>query len=164
MPTHQAQLFRQLTDHVTLFVAGAELTAEQRHGLEARGIRIVEGEVAAVEVADDVLTGVRLVDGEVIPLDALVVATRMMARAEILERLGAEMTDTPFGRQVTTGPMGATTVPGVWVAGNVANPMAQVVIAAGEGTMTGAVVNADLVEEEIAAAREHLDSADPVHG
>ena len=60
--------------------------------------------------------------------------------------------------------MGATTVPGVWVAGNVVNPMAQVVIAAGEGTMTGAVVNADLVEEEIADAREHLDSADPARG
>ena len=105
-----------------------------------------------MEVHDDALTGVRLADGDVIPLDALAVAPRMMARAELAERLGAEMTDLPVGRHVSVGPMGATTVPGLWVAGNVANPMAQVVVAAGEGTMTGAAINADLVEEEIAAA------------
>ena len=98
------------------------------------------------------LTGVRLTDGTVIPLDALVVAPRLLARAGIAEHLGAEMTDTPFGRQVTVGPVGASTVPGLWIAGNASNPMAQVVIAAGEGLMTGAMINADLVEEEIAGA------------
>ncbi|MET0325063.1 MAG: NAD(P)/FAD-dependent oxidoreductase [Ilumatobacteraceae bacterium] len=117
MPTHVAQLFRQLTDRVTLFAAGVELDDEQRHGLEARGIDIVEGAVAAVEVHDDALTGVRLVDGDVIPLDALAVATRLEARAELAERLGAEMIDVPVGRHVSLGPMGRTTVPGLWSPG-----------------------------------------------
>jgi len=43
-------------------------------------------------------------------------------------------------------------VPGVWLAGNVTEPMAQVVAAAAAGTMAGAAINMDLVTEEVAAA------------
>lgn len=47
---------------------------------------------------------------------------------------------------------GRTSVPGVWVAGNVANPRAQVITAAGEGSAAAIALNADLVDEDIAAA------------
>jgi thioredoxin reductase len=43
-------------------------------------------------------------------------------------------------------------VPGVWVAGNVADLMAQVVTSAAAGLTAGARINADLMEEETAAA------------
>jgi thioredoxin reductase len=43
---------------------------------------------------------------------------------------------------------GQTAVPGVWVAGNVANVQAQVVTAAAGGVAAGAAVNADLIAEE----------------
>lgn len=39
---------------------------------------------------------------------------------------------------------GHTTVPGIWVAGNVANPRAQVITAAGEGSAAAIAINADL--------------------
>ena len=41
---------------------------------------------------------------------------------------------------------GRTSVAGVWVAGNVANPRAQVITAAGEGSAAAIAINADLVE------------------
>jgi hypothetical protein len=44
--------------------------------------------------------------------------------------------------------MGATTVPGVYAAGNVANPAAQVIASAAAGLMAGAAINADLVGED----------------
>ena len=44
--------------------------------------------------------------------------------------------------------MGATAVRGVYAGGNVSNLMAQVITAAAEGVMTGARINADLIEEE----------------
>ena len=152
MPTHAAQLFRQLTDRVVLFTAGSEFSEEQLSGLRARDIQLAESAVVSVEVQDDALTGVRLVNGEVVGLDALVVAPRLAARSEVAESLGTEMTDTAFGRQITVGAMGATSVAGVWVAGNASNPMAQVIISAGEGLMAGAIANADLVEEDILEA------------
>jgi thioredoxin reductase len=53
--------------------------------------------------------------------------------------------------------MGATAVPGVWVAGNVANLMDQVMSAAAAGVRAGAAINHDLIAEEtrraVAAAR-----------
>jgi thioredoxin reductase len=39
-------------------------------------------------------------------------------------------------------------VPGVWAAGNVTDLSAQVGAAAAAGALAGAVINADLVEEE----------------
>jgi hypothetical protein len=40
----------------------------------------------------------------------------------------------------------------VWVAGNVADPLAQVVTAAAAGLQAGAAINADLIAEETARA------------
>ena len=57
---------------------------------------------------------------------------------------------------VVTGANGATSVPGVWVAGNVANPRAQVITAAGEGSAAAIAINADLVDEDVSnAVRDH---------
>ena len=155
---HQAQLFRQLTDDVTLFRhtwSGPE--DEEWEQLAARGIAVVEGEVTGLEVTDDRLAGVRLADGHVIARDALVVSPRFAARSSLLETLGLkaveqEMNGWVFGSAVPADPTGATEIPGVWVAGNVTNLQAQVVTAAAGGLMAGARLNADLIEEEVRAA------------
>src|SRR6478736_437805 len=48
---HQALLFRQLSDDVTVFLhTVADLPPDAREQLAARGVAVVEGEVAAVEV------------------------------------------------------------------------------------------------------------------
>ena len=80
----------------------------------------------------------RLADGSRLDLDALVVATICHARADLLAPLGlhpgeVRMGDTLMGTQIDAEPTGATSVPGVWVAGNVANVSAQVVTAAAAG-------------------------------
>jgi thioredoxin reductase len=46
-------------------------------------------------------------------------------------------------------------VPGVWVAGNAANPRAQVITAAGEGSAAAIAINTDLVDEDV---RHAIDS------
>jgi thioredoxin reductase len=154
MATHQALLFRQLSDDVTLFLHNApELTDEQWEELAARGISVVEGEVEAVEVEDDRLTGIRLQGGKVIARQALAVQTYLRARADFLETLGLkavdqEMAGHVIGTAVEADASGATAVPGVWVAGNVADPKAQVISAAAAGLGAGAAINADLIAEE----------------
>jgi thioredoxin reductase (NADPH) len=49
-------------------------------------------------------------------------------------------------------PTGATAVAGVWVAGNVTTPQAEVISAAAAGLTTAAAVNGDLIAEDIRAA------------
>ncbi|CCH31720.1 NAD(P)/FAD-dependent oxidoreductase [Actinosynnema sp. NPDC047251] len=150
MSVHQALLFRQLTDDVTYFANGAEPAADETERLAARGIRIVAGQVAAVEVADDRLTGVRLADGTVVARDALVVAPRMVARVGFLRAIGLHPVEHPSGagEHLAADPTGRTDVHGVWVAGNSADLAAQVGAAAAAGAMAGAQINADLVAEE----------------
>ena len=66
---------------------------------------------------------------------------------------GRRRTGRPVRRAHVPGdPVGLTDVPGVWVAGNVTDPMAQVITAAAQGARTGAMLNADLVEEDTTAA------------
>jgi thioredoxin reductase len=47
---------------------------------------------------------------------------------------------------------GATSVPGVWAAGNAVNPRAQVITAAGEGSAAAIAIKNDLAEEDIPIA------------
>jgi thioredoxin reductase len=151
---HQTLLFRQLSDDVTLFLHTApDLSADEREQLTALHVAVVEGEVAAVEVVDDRLTGLRLRSGDVVPREAVVVAPRFTARAEVLSFLGVdaveqEMAGVVVGTAVPADPTGATAVPGVWVAGNVADLRAQVISSAAAGLNAGAAINADLVAED----------------
>jgi len=47
-------------------------------------------------------------------------------------------------------------VPGLWVAGNLANPRAQVITAAGEGSAAAIAINADLVDDDVREAVHEL--------
>ncbi|NLU70602.1 NAD(P)/FAD-dependent oxidoreductase [Streptomyces sp. HNM0574] len=156
MATHQALLLRQWTADVTLFAHTTPPDAEQAEQLAARGIRVVPGEVTALETEDDRLTGVRLADGTVVAREAVVVAPRMRARADLLDRLGLRPVAHPsgVGDHIPVDATGATEVPGVWAAGNVSDPVAQVGPAAAAGTGAAARINADLVAEETRRAVE----------
>jgi thioredoxin reductase len=151
---HQALLFRQLSPHVTLLRhTGPEPDDEQSRQLKARGIAIIEEKVEEIEADGTGLTGVRLAGGRRLALDAVVVAPRMAARADLLAPLGLKPAELrvgeySIGTHIEADPAGATAVPGVWVAGNLADPQAQVIAAAAAGLAAGAVINYDLVLEE----------------
>ena len=50
---------------------------------------------------------------------------------------------------VVHDPLGRTSAAGVWVAGNAADPRAQVISAAGQGSAAAIALNADLVDEDV---------------
>ena len=155
MSVHQALMFRQWSDRVTLLRHTApEPTDEQREQLTARGVEVVEGEVAALEVRDDRLTGVRLASGSVVATQALVVAPHGSAGGPLLASLGLTPVEHPsgMGTSVPTGADGATDVPGVWLAGNVADLRANLIASAAGGSAAAIGINADLIGEDIALA------------
>jgi thioredoxin reductase len=158
MGVHQALMWRQWTGDVTLFQhTGPAPTDEERKQLAARDIAVVTGVVQGLEVTDGRLTGVRLDTGDVVPREALVVAPRFTARADVLTSLGLEMVPQEMnghvvGSYVAADPTGATAVPGVWVAGNVADLRAQVIASAAAGLNAAAMLNADLITEDVRLA------------
>ncbi|RKN45981.1 NAD(P)/FAD-dependent oxidoreductase [Streptomyces hoynatensis] len=155
MSVHQALLFRQLSDDVLFFPHAAPPPAgEEAERLAARGIRVVEGEVAAVEYARGRLAGLRMADGRRLARQALVVGPRMVARVPFLAGIGLRPVEHPggAGEFLPADATGRTEVPGVWAAGNVADLAAQVGAAAAAGALAAAHLNADLVAEETDAA------------
>jgi thioredoxin reductase len=163
LAVHQALLFRQLSDDVTLFSHSMPPpTGEEAEQLAARGIRVVDGEVASLEIVEDRLVGVRLRDGTVVGRQALAVSPRMVARAGFLAALGLRPAEHPsgVGAHIPSDATGRTEAPGVWVAGNVTDPAAQVGAAAAAGAGAAAQINADLVAEEtrqaVAAHRDRV--------
>ena len=162
---HQALLFRQWTADLTLFLHTApQPTDAEAEQLAARTITVVDGEVPSLEVIQDRLTGVRMRSGEVVARRAVALMPRFVARAEVLAGLGLEATVHPLGvgEHLDTDATGLTAVPGVWVAGNVADLIAGVVGAADAGARAGAAINADLIAEDtrhaVAAYRDRMPS------
>ena len=151
---HQALLFRQLSDDVTVFSHTVELTAQDRERLQARNIRVIDGTVTGLRIDDDRITGVVLADGTVVARDVVTVQSRAVARAGFLTEVGLTTIEHPMGmgdvrrRRPDRQELG----PGVYVAGNISDLGAQVGAAAAAGALAGARINADLVEEETAAA------------
>ncbi|GGO72938.1 NAD(P)/FAD-dependent oxidoreductase [Nonomuraea cavernae] len=151
---HHALLFRQLTGDLVYFTQGTEPDEETRARFAARDIRVVDTPVARVESTEDGITGVRLSDGQVVPRRVIAVATTLLARTDGLTGLRLPMEDLPngMGRHFATGLAGRTSVPGVWVAGNAADPTAQVGASAAAGALAGAHINADLAAADTDAA------------
>ncbi|WP_420312432.1 NAD(P)/FAD-dependent oxidoreductase [Streptomyces sp. YS-B37] len=155
MSVHQALIVSQWSKDVTLFlhtVAESQLTDDDLRRLAAAGVAVVPGEVAEMVVEGDRLTGVRLADGTTHPREAVFVAPRAIPQTGLLEKLGAELQETPFGAYPVVDPTGLTTVPGVWAVGNAMGFAEQVVNAASAGYRAGATINGDLLMADLDAA------------
>ncbi|MEO8692352.1 MAG: NAD(P)/FAD-dependent oxidoreductase [Acidimicrobiales bacterium] len=150
-----AQLVRQWSDDVVFFVHTYNLDAAERTQLEARGIRVVEGNVARLVIDDDRLTGVELTDGQVIARTAVFVRPGNVPHADgLLPALGCDHNEAGF---VTVDATGKTSAFGVWAAGNVVDPRAQVITSAGAGSAAAIAINADLVQDDVERAVNDLD-------
>lgn len=145
-----AQLVRQWSDDVVYFAHTQEPTPTQTAELDARGIRVVHGDVRRLVVDDDRLTGVELADGRTVPRAAVFVRPINVPHPDgLLAALGCDLDETGFAVVDATG---RTSTPGVWAAGNVVDPRAQVITSAGAGSAAAIALNADLVQDDVARA------------
>ncbi|MEU8977031.1 NAD(P)/FAD-dependent oxidoreductase [Streptomyces sp. NPDC048309] len=155
MSVHQALIVSQWSKDVTYFphtVAEDELSDDDRRRLAAAGVAVVPGEVAELVIDDDRLTGLRLADGTTHDRSVVFVAPRAVPRTELLQRLGAELRETPFGAYPVVDETGLTTVPGMWAAGNAMGFAEQVVNAAAGGYRAATTLNGELLFTDLDAA------------
>jgi thioredoxin reductase len=150
-----AHLLRQWSSDVVFFTHTLSVPGPERAALDARGIEVVDGHVVRFSVEDDRLSAVELADGRAVPRDAVFMRPTLRGRPESLAAsLGCEVDDGGFIQVDATG---RTSVPGVWAAGNAANPKAQVITAAGEGSAAAIELNNVLVREDVGLARMPID-------
>jgi thioredoxin reductase len=155
-----AHLLRQWTDDMTFFTHGHPVTTEERATLDARGIAVVDGTVERLVVTDDRLRAIQLAGGRTVPRDALFIRPALSAHPDgPAAALGCDLLD---GGLVRADADGRTSVPGVWAAGNAANPRAQVITAAGEGSAVAIAINTELVQDDVDTTTQRVAAASAV--
>ena len=162
MAGHHALLFRQLSDDVVVVVHdGVALPDEEVEKLGAIGVRFADGTPQEVVTDGDALVGLRLADGSVLERDAIVVATKPHVRADFLGPLGieptsSEMAGAVLGSVIAVEPTGATSVPGVFAAGNATDIAMTLMASAAHGNRVGAWINAELADADATKAVQSL--------
>jgi thioredoxin reductase len=117
----------------------------ERDALRRNGIRIVETRVARLEGSRGRLRSVIFADGETLPRDALFFDTPSRGQSKLAESLGCS-----FGRNggVLCGDYEATSVPGIFVAGNIIRDVQLSIVAAAEGARAAFGINRALTRED----------------
>lgn len=141
-----ARLIHHWSPDLRLLTNGpATLPAEQRAHLAARGIRLIEAPLAALEHEHGQLRHVQLADGSRLPLTALFARVPFQQSSDLGARLGCELTEQGLLR---ADEFGRTNVPGLFVAGDNSTLMRQVAAAAANGSKAAAFLNHELIAED----------------
>ena len=140
-----ALLLRQWTQDLVLCSHGpAGLAADEQHLLDRRGINVCEAAIAKLLSDDGRLRAIRFEDSEELPRQALFFTTGQHPRSTFLENLGCSYGD----KGVAHDEDGATSVPGVYVAGDVSRDVQLVIIAAAEGARAALAINKGLLRAD----------------
>lgn len=138
----KAIMLREWAPDVVLFPGDYSLTEDEAAQLDKRGITVEPGKVTRLAVTDGRLTGVDLADGRTVVRTAVFVNPTFVPKDTLLRDLGCDLTDQGW---VRTDRDGRTSVAGVWAAGNVVDPKAQLISSAGQGAATAVALNHDLI-------------------
>ncbi|MDV8021809.1 NAD(P)/FAD-dependent oxidoreductase [Rhodococcus sp. IEGM 1330] len=146
---HQASLIRQWSSDVIFFTNGIELTEDERIGLDARSVGIVDVPVSRLVTEDGIVAGVELTDGSVVPRAVVFVGPTFVPNDGLLTRIGCARLENGW---VATDPTGRTSVDGLWAAGNVSDSPAQLINSAAAGSRAAIDINHHLLALDVAVA------------
>ena len=140
-----ALLLRQWTQDLVLCSHGpAGLVADEQQLLDRRSINVRESTIAELHSEGGCLRALRFEDGEELPRKALFFTTGQHPRSTFLENLGCTYDE----KGVAYDEDGATSVPGVYVAGDVSRDVQLVIIAAAEGARAALAINKALLRAD----------------
>ncbi len=153
MGLHTALLFHHLSEDLSIVLAAdVDPDAAEVAALRDAGVVVHRGAARRVVAGEDGrVVAVELDDGTRLDADAVVVGTRFDVRVDPFASLGLETVEhaSGLGLVVQTDAAGATSVPGLYAAGNVTDPSQQVLGAAANGSWTGAMICSVLAHEEL---------------
>ncbi|WP_286757114.1 NAD(P)/FAD-dependent oxidoreductase [Roseivirga sp. UBA838] len=141
---HYAQLISNLTQELTIFTNGKiDLPTEQLTAVKRNNITLVETEIERIEQENGQISAVVLKDGNTHQINALYHSPHFEQGTNIATSLGCEITEQGL---IKVDQKQMTSVPGVYACGDVSN-MRAVSVAVSSGTVAGAVINFDLIQE-----------------
>jgi thioredoxin reductase len=138
----RAQLLRMWSDDVTLLTDGpTSFGPADRDRLASLGVAVDERRVAAVRGDGEAVEAVVFEDGTELACDAVLVASALEPRDDLAGQLGADLTATPLStRAVAVDGQAATSVPGLFAAGDLTGELPSVAAAIAGGSRAAAQV------------------------
>jgi thioredoxin reductase len=134
---HQAKMLPDWGP-TTFFTQGEfEPEPDQLDVLERRGVRIERTPIVGLHGDAPGLTAVVLADGRRLEIGALFVAPRVSIASPLAGQLGCAVAEGPLGPYLEVDDWKATSVPGVYAAGDAAQAMQNASLAIASGTMAG---------------------------
>ncbi len=141
--SHQARIIHEWGP-TTYFLNGATIDPEIESELSNLGIAIVSEPVARLVGDGEQLDGIRLSDSHTVAIAALYLMPSTVLNSDIATQLGCEIETGPQGPIVRTDELRATTVPGVYAAGDIVRAMHSITLAAADGMMAGTALHRSL--------------------
>lgn len=130
----------------TLFTQGEyTLDGEKKATLLRRGVQIEKTPVVEVLGEGDQVSAVKLEDGRSIALQGLYVAPILTIDSPLIDFLDLKLNETPVGTFVEVDEFKESSVKGVFVAGDLSNPMQNGTFAIASGTMAGLAAHRSLM-------------------
>lgn len=142
---HISSLVNNLTKDITIFTRGkANFTEEHFQKLEKNNIKIIETEIEELKHQNGMVESLILSDGKILNFEAVYGAFPFKQHSDIPESLGCEMTE--MGH-IKIDQFQKTDVAGLFACGDNSSPMRSVANAVYTGNLAGAMVNAELVND-----------------
>jgi len=135
---NQVRLFHDWTDRLTVFGNGHDITPDIRADLAARRVPLVDGMITEIEPHGSHSATIRIETGSDVSVDILFAHPRTRPSASLHDALGLATVNTPTGIALKTDERRETSTPGIYAAGDLANPaMASVTTAISHGAIAG---------------------------
>ncbi len=148
MSFHQAAMIPDW-GATTLFTQGQfKPEGETLKHLLTRGVTLEHSPIVEVLGKGIEVEAVKLADGRTVSIQGLYVGPRITLTSPLIEQLKLEIEETPLGPIVKVNGMKESSLKGVYVAGDLSNPMQNGTFAIASGTMAGVAVHRSLIFDE----------------
>ena len=148
MSFHQAAMIPDW-GATTLFTQGQfKPEGETLKHLLTRGVTLEHSPIVEVLGKGIEVEAVKLADGRTVSIQGLYVGPRITLTSPLIEQLKLEIEETPLGPIVKVDGMKESSLKGVYVAGDLSNPMQNGTFAIASGTMAGVAVHRSLIFDE----------------
>ena len=132
------RLYRDWTETLTVFADGHDIPPDIRADLARRNIPVVDGRITEIARHGGQHATVRLDTAPDVAVDILFAHPRNKPSASLHESLGLATVSTPLGTALQVDERRETSIPGIYAAGDLANPaMASVTTAISQGATAG---------------------------
>jgi thioredoxin reductase len=135
---NQARLFGDWTDRLTVLADGQDIAPEIRANLARRKIPVIDGRITGIVSRGGHKATIKLDTVPDVAVDILFAHPRTKPSASLHDALGLATVNTPTGIALKVDERRETSMPGIYAAGDLANPgMPSVTTASWQGAMAG---------------------------